>query len=135
VPDRRFINWRLWVGLLAIGVLVGAAFSLSNVSRVAGPLPATGVGQIALADPITTFDPVRSGEPVPEGFRQLLHRDVIQTVYHPRFVSAFEVDWDPDTLVIGVELRGDARAYPVNYMNVHEMVNDTVGGIPALVSW
>lgn len=38
-------------------------------------------------------------------------------------------DWYPDDgLIFGVVINGQARAYPRNMMEVHEMVNDTLGG-------
>jgi hypothetical protein len=37
--------------------------------------------------------------------------------------------WYPDDeLVFGIVIGGEARAYPKNIMEVHEMVNDTLGG-------
>lgn len=36
--------------------------------------------------------------------------------------------YDDDALVFGVTINGESRAYPKNIMEVHEMVNDTVGG-------
>ena len=42
---------------------------------------------------------------------------------------------DPDDLVIGVEIDGDARAYGVAYLSNHEIVNDVVGGRPIAVTW
>ena len=38
-------------------------------------------------------------------------------------------------LVVGVELNGEARAYPVQYIGYHHQVRDTVGGSPVLVSY
>lgn len=38
-------------------------------------------------------------------------------------------------LVIGFEHAGDARAYPVNLLSVHEVVNDVVGGLPVAITW
>ena len=35
---------------------------------------------------------------------------------------------DDDDIVIGVEIDGDARAYPTRILNLHEIVNHTVGG-------
>jgi Protein of unknown function (DUF3179) len=37
--------------------------------------------------------------------------------------------------VIGVVLGGEARAYPLRAMNWHEVVNDTVGGVPIAVTY
>jgi hypothetical protein len=38
-------------------------------------------------------------------------------------------------LVVGVELNGEARAYPVEYIGYHHQVRDAVGGTPVLVSY
>ena len=85
--------------------------------------------------PESTYDPVRAGEETPPGFRQLLPRDAILPVYNPTFVRADQSEWDDDTLIIGVELDGEAKAYPVNFLNRREMVIDWIGGTPVLVSW
>jgi hypothetical protein len=39
------------------------------------------------------------------------------------------------TRVIGVAINGEARAYPLWIMNWHEIVNDTLGGEPILVTY
>ena len=42
---------------------------------------------------------------------------------------------DPADMVIAVELRGDAVAYPVRQMAYHHVVNDQVGGIPIVSTY
>lgn len=42
---------------------------------------------------------------------------------------------DTARLVVGVELNGDARAYPVQFIGYHHQVRDTVGGAPVLVTF
>jgi hypothetical protein len=37
--------------------------------------------------------------------------------------------------VVGVVLGGEARAYPVRLLNWHEVINDTLGGIPIAVTY
>jgi len=37
--------------------------------------------------------------------------------------------------VVGVILGGEARAYPVRLLNWHEVINDTLGGIPIAVTY
>jgi hypothetical protein len=37
--------------------------------------------------------------------------------------------------VIGVAIGGDARAYPLRFLRWHEVVNDTVGGVPMVVTY
>lgn len=41
----------------------------------------------------------------------------------------------PGQRVIGVEIDGEARAYPLRYLNWHEVINDTLGGRPILVTY
>ena len=38
-------------------------------------------------------------------------------------------------LVVACSAGGEAFAYPVNILNFHEMVNDTIGGIPLLATY
>jgi hypothetical protein len=37
--------------------------------------------------------------------------------------------------VIGLVVGGEARAYPISILNWHELVNDSLGGEPVLVTW
>jgi hypothetical protein len=46
-----------------------------------------------------------------------------------------EADWDDDDLILGVTVAGSARAYPLAILNWHELVNDTLGGQPILISF
>jgi hypothetical protein len=41
----------------------------------------------------------------------------------------------PERLVVGVEVNGDARAYPLQFIGYHHQVRDSVGGVPVLVSY
>jgi hypothetical protein len=42
---------------------------------------------------------------------------------------------DPARLVVGVELDGQARAYPVQFIGYHHQVRDTINGMPVMVSF
>ena len=86
-------------------------------------------------DPASVYDPVLADEVLPEGYRQLLGRDDIAPVYDPSFVNADGVGWPDESLVIGVDIDGEARAYPVGFLNRREIVNDRHQGIPTLVTW
>jgi hypothetical protein len=94
-----------------------------------------GVPSYAAPDPKQTYDPSRSGDHLPKGFRQLLARDAIRPIYDPEFVTAELNPWSDDTLVIGIEQDEDAKAYPVSFLNGREMVIDRIAGIPVLVTW
>ena len=41
----------------------------------------------------------------------------------------------PDDLVLGVEIEGDARAYPLSLLERHAVANDTIDRIPVAVAW
>ena len=86
-------------------------------------------------DPDQLYDPTVTGETQPVGYRHTLPRDAINPVYDPVFVRADRVGWPDDEMVIGVDLGGEARAYPVGFLTWREIVNDTHRGIPTLVTW
>lgn len=86
-------------------------------------------------DPSGVYNPVTAGEPLPDGFRQLLPRDAILPVYAPEFVDADDIGWDGEIDVIGVEIDGEAKAYPVSFLNGREMVIDEIADVPIVVTW
>jgi len=59
-------------------------------------------------------------------------RDVIMTIRKPRIVAAdAAAKWlRPDAEVLGLVVNGKARAYPLRILQVHELVNDVLGGRP-----
>lgn len=70
---------------------------------------------------------------------QVVPRDAFPVFDHPRFVTAKKAekkgyvhDRDP---VIGVVINNEAKAYPIRTMGIHELGNDTLGGVPIAVSW
>jgi hypothetical protein len=67
----------------------------------------------------------------------LLGFDAIRSIENPRFVDQRQANenYDPEELVLGVEINGDARAYSVPLLSRHEIVNDVVGGKPIAVTW
>jgi hypothetical protein len=62
-------------------------------------------------------------------------RDGIPALDSPPTVAAPSAPWRDDEWVVGVEWPGGARAYPLAILVWHELVNDTVGGRPILVSY
>lgn len=67
----------------------------------------------------------------------LLGFDAIPAILEPRFVSAEQADaWMlPGEQVLAVSINGESRAYPINVLSRHEIVNDVVGGVPVAVTW
>ena len=74
------------------------------------------------------YDTIISGGPPPDG---------IPPIDSPRFESIASADeWLEDVEpVIALEIEGAARAYPLQIMTWHEIVNDTVGGMPVAVTF
>ena len=67
----------------------------------------------------------------------VLGKDGIPSIDSPRFVGPGEADQQMQSFerVLGVSIKGDHRAYPLNMLSRHEIVNDTVGGVPVAVTW
>ena len=67
----------------------------------------------------------------------VLGRDGIPAILKPDMISAdfAATMMDPNERVLGLSINGDHRAYPLNMLSRHEIVNDTVGGKPVAVTW
>lgn len=76
---------------------------------------------------IIPLEKIRSGGPPKDG---------IPSIDTPEFTEAsqeYHVS-DSDT-VLGLEINGDVRAYPLSILVWHEIVNDNVGGVPVAVTY
>lgn len=64
-------------------------------------------------------------------------RDGIPSIDAPKFITQDEAaEWlAGNEPVIALEINGDARAYPLQILIWHEIVNDTVGGVPVAVTF
>jgi hypothetical protein len=93
-----------------------------------GPSALTDPRSDEFPPPLVPVDEIISGGPPPDG---------IPSLEAPVFVDVadFEEQLEPDESVVALEVDGDARAYPVRVMIWHEIVNDTVGGIPVSVTY
>ena len=67
----------------------------------------------------------------------ILGKDGIPSIDNPQFVTLGEADSQMLSYerVLGVSIDGDHRAYSLNMLSRHEIVNDTVGGVPIAVTW
>ena len=62
--------------------------------------------------------------------------DDIPPLDNPTLIDAAEADYLlDDDLVFGIEINGDARAYPHRIMGWHEMLNDVIGGVPVALAY
>ena len=73
------------------------------------------------------FDEIMSGGPPKDGIPSI---DAPKFVPQAKYTEAAETE-----PVITFEHKGDARAYPLRVLIWHEIVNDTVGGLPVAVTY
>ena len=63
-------------------------------------------------------------------------RDVIRPIDNPVYGPATALPWlEDDNLVIGYRSENGAYAYPVNILDLHEIVNDNLDGVPVLITY
>lgn len=63
-------------------------------------------------------------------------RDCIPAIDNPEYVPTDEATFmAPETIVLGIDVEGEQRAYPLPIMDRHEVVNDRVGGQAVAVTW
>jgi len=107
--------------------------SASPISSTPSAIEASGIGWIF-------------GERLPERFPEptvarssivpVLRADGIPAIDRPRCLTVDQVDTlADDAAVIVLDIEGDVRAYPLEILIWHELVNDTVGGVPVTISY
>ncbi len=63
-------------------------------------------------------------------------KDGIPSIDNPAFKAVWEIkDMGKKEPVISLNIKGDVRAYPVRILMFHEIVNDTVGGVPVTITY
>jgi hypothetical protein len=78
-------------------------------------------------DPLIDPDALLSGGPPPDG---------IPSIDEPKFLRAEDVDFLEDTEpVLALTVGDESRAYPVQVLIWHEIVNDTIDGTPVTVTY
>jgi hypothetical protein len=93
-----------------------------------GPSALDDMNDDGFPTPLVATNEIISGGPPPDG---------IPPIDDPVFIPVAEnLDLlDAAEAVVALEVNGEARAYPVRAMIWHEIVNDTVGGIPVSVTY
>ncbi|HSM38512.1 MAG TPA: DUF3179 domain-containing protein, partial [Candidatus Limnocylindrales bacterium] len=129
---------------LALPVLVGSMLlaacsgpgSSGNPDRESGsanPTPDEGL-RVSTAAWSTDFS--RHTVPLSEIISGGPGKDVIPAIDQPQFRSIEVVDWLIDREpVIAFGIADDWRAYPIQILVWHEIVNDTVGGLPVAITF
>lgn len=71
---------------------------------------------------------------------QIMHggpgRDGIPSLDHPEFIAADDAQYlKAKDRILGLEINGVARAYPIRILNYHEIVNDTFAEFAVVVTY
>jgi hypothetical protein len=94
---------------------------------VSGLTMLSGIVPTGAPAPLVDLDEIRSGGPPPDG---------IPSIDEPTFVRPGDVDFlEENEPVLALDIDGDRRVYPVQILMWHEIVNDTVGGVPVAVTY
>ena len=144
---RRWLT-RGWVGLIAGAALVFAACTgggdapPSTMPTAAPETPAAeSVG--AQTTPAPPDGPL-TGAPVPLAVTASAAFDADRVIQganfpplnDPAVVEASDATWlEEKTIVLGAVQNGEARVYPVFMIAYHHVANDTLGGLPYLVTY
>lgn len=116
---------------LMVGMILASCSSESPASEETLASATDAVEPSGSPAPTDTFDPT-DYEIV-----TLLPFDANPSIDEPRFYDAQEADreYEQYEIVIGVVVDGEARAYPIDLLSRHEIVNDTIAGHPIAVTW
>lgn len=138
---QSFTRW-LWLALLAAACTPAVTPQPTSAPTVAAT-PATAATRLPAEPPpagaAQEFKTDFSRHTVP--YSEILSggppKDGIPAIDDPRFVTvAAAAEWlNPIEPVILLEVNGEARAYPLQILMWHEIVNDTVGGVPLAVTF
>jgi Protein of unknown function (DUF3179) len=114
-------------GLFLVAALGRAAGGPSGTGTPAEGVTPQTINGFRLVPLLVKAELIRAGGPA---------RDQIKAVDDPQFVPPEQATWvAADTPVIGLELNGETRAYPVHLMERHQIVNDALAGVPIAVSY
>jgi hypothetical protein len=91
--------------------------------------------ELVSACALLIFASAAGAQEIPEGVEQILPRGQIAAVFDPVFVPASEAEIPGEAWVLGVVVEGEAKAYSLNLLNRHEVVNDRTGNTAFAAVW
>ena len=94
------------------------------------------LGNMCFAQSKNGFNLERALIPVDQIFSGGPGKDGIPAIDRPKFVSADKADFlDDQSRVLGIHYKGVTKAYPINILNWHEIVNDEFNGESVVVTF
>ena len=132
------MNIKTSIGLAALAV-VGVAALLSTIPGTPLWKLLNPTKTVTFLDPRATSSAPGSAEGRQLKIVTLLPKDAIPAIEEEelRFLTGAEADrqMQPSDRVIGISINDDHRAYSIAHLSGHEVVNDTIGGVPVAVTW
>jgi hypothetical protein len=137
VSQRDKFTW----GVLALAGLSSLALACGAVETTS--VPTAVVGDVSTSAPIVESASAPeapqiqpSGDSVRSLFGGANRRSPFVPLDNPEFLIAADALFlGDDNLVMGLNIEGQARAYPIGMVYYHHVVNDNVGGRPMLVTY
>lgn len=127
-PSGHEHNRRLTVAVVLALLLATAFAAYRLVTRTAPASQGQASTSAGAAGTEQLLDPAEIVDVLPQ--------DAIPALDEPGFESVPEVGWlDDQEPVITLEIDGEARAYPLQIMTWHEIVNDEVADTPVAVTF
>jgi hypothetical protein len=134
---------------LNMKVISIATLSISGILSLILIIPTINVNSVSITNPVANsgninsasvpkfekeensivpLDQIVSGGPPPDG---------IPSIDNPKFISIQEANkyLEDSELVLGLNINGDVRAYPLQILVWHEIVNDKVNDVPVAVTY
>jgi len=147
VPLDRILFGAAWIFIIAVIVLAlvmsrsthapdveSYGFDLTGLAIERDLLMSGGMPRGGLAD--ATGAVVRPADLPPGGMKALTEPQLLTA---EEVFALNEADRGKflvgEDRVVGVEVNGEARAYPIRVLNWHEIVNDELGGVPIAVTY
>lgn len=109
--------------IIVAGIAAAAVVTLATMSSGAAPTKAI---EKASDKAIVPLDKIVGGGP---------RRDGIPSIDSPKFTPVKDANLQNGELVLGLNINGDVRAYPLQIIVWHEIVNDVVGGEPVAITY
>ncbi len=126
------LNFKLVIPVIVIllGVVSILVISTEYVESDSDGIPISMASEIMITDGqkhIIPLDKIRGGGPPKDG---------IPSIDNPQFTIVNESQFVADSdIVIGLNINGETKAYPLFILVWHEIVNDIVGGIPVAITY
>jgi hypothetical protein len=124
MPGRFIVSAVVAIGLIG-AVVLGVAYRAMSPQRAAAKAATPQPDFEAMLKRIDNKPPM------------VRPRDSFPVIDPPHYLKADQAaaSMSDAEVVLGLEVNGLCRAYPINYLNDHEMVREQIAGLPLQITW